>query len=366
MILAKVKKYIFKTLKIKNHSGIKMGVNGLMQFLRKKIPHVFHSKQHHRITGTAYVDTPLITMSCGMVAQASHATIDPYALVKQKLIAIEYLLRERGAQDVKFVFDGPTRKEKVQTCMKRAETIKKQSEKRKRDSLQIYRVESPKEESMDIKESEEIEMDAFWPSSLTSSLARDSEFPMSPAKQEFSIFPDVTQDHCLESDLYISSMIVHGTDTYVLKDLARFARISLGDRAIIAPHDSESFIAAMVKPGDVGVTCDSDALPFGCEWIVQNIGTAKEIWIKLSDVLQGLDMTLQEFRIFCVLLGTDFNSRLYLCGPTKCFPVIATKSFRGFEHFCSLHGKSYSIQEKKDWIKSAEESLLVFSSEKIS
>jgi hypothetical protein len=360
-----------------------MGVNGLMQFLRKKIPHVFHSTQHHRITGTAYVDTPLITMSCGMVAQASHATIDPYVLVKQKLTAIEFLLRERGAQDVKFVFDGPTRKEKVQTCMKRAETIKKQSEKRKRDSLQIYRLESPRESMESLGQSlaqdsgeaghdsgetfsHEMGEDSFWPSTATSPpVPTELSSPVtSTGKPTFTIFDDVTQDHCLESDLYISSMIVHGTDTYVLKDLARFARLSLGDRAIIAPHDSESYIAAMVKPGDVGVTCDSDALPFGCEWIVQNIGTAKEIWIKLSDVLHGLDMTLHDFRIFCVLLGTDFNSRLYLCGPTKCFPVIATKSFQSFRHFCSLYGKSYSAQEKEEWIQNAEESLLVFSSEK--
>ena len=109
-----------------------MGVNGLMQFLRKKTPHVFSTRQEN-IKGIAYVDTPLLTISCGMVAQASNATVDPYALVRQKIINLDQLLLDRGASQVIFVFDGPTRKEKANTCMKRSENIKKQSEKRKKD-----------------------------------------------------------------------------------------------------------------------------------------------------------------------------------------------------------------------------------------
>jgi len=311
-----------------------------MKFLKQKIPLAFKPKPHHLIQGKAYVDTPLITMSCGMVAQSSFATVDPYALVIQKLSSLEHALKSHGASEVIFVFDGPTRKEKVETCAKRQETIKKQSEKRKRP--EIY------------KEDSEPEIE-HW--------CTPQESPQS-SKPNFSIFSDATDAHCLESDLYVSSMIVHGEDTYVLKDLSRFARKYLGERAIQAPHDSESFIAAQVQPGDVGVTCDSDALPFGCEWTVQNIGTSKETWIKLSDILQGLNMTLQEFRVFCVLLGTDFNERLYMCGPAKVFPIISGKRFKGFEEYCMTYGSKYSSSDKLKWIRSAELSLEVFQSEK--
>jgi hypothetical protein len=365
-----------------------MGVNGLMQFLRKQIPGAFHSKPQEKLTGTAFVDTPLITMSCGMVAQASHATIDPYALVSQKLSTIEHLLKIHGAKEVKFVFDGPTRKEKIGTCVKRAESIRKQSEKRKRDYDSgtlppVYRIEEDSEPEdsrkpilmapsgqlvadtdMELLQgaahintnpcsvSEEVPMELF----------HDEGFRTQPTSS-LKIFSGVTMDHCLESDLYISSMIAHGSDTFVLKDLARYAKLVVGTQALQAPHDSESYIASLVKKGDVGVTCDSDALPFGCEWTVQNIGTAKETWIKLDDILRGLDMTLHEFRVFCVLLGTDFNERLYLCGPTKSFPAVKN-GFTSFESFCMLHGKKYSAEEKQAWITSAENSLLVFSSEK--
>jgi len=361
-----------------------MGVNGLMQFLKKQVPSAFRKTPKEPITGTAYVDTPLITMACGMVAQASHATIDPYCLVKQKINSVEQLLKSHGAKEVKFVFDGPTRIEKIGTCVKRAETIKKQSEKRKRDvgSLQIYRIDEDSDSDsacvpLGKLNNEMILEDAhesFSPETVIREetetvedapleLFHDTVLRIQP-QTNLKIFPNVTLDHCLESDLYISSMIVHGTDTFVLKDLARFAKIIVGENAILAPHDSESHIASLVKKGDIGVTCDSDALPFGCEWVVQYIGTSKETWIHLEDILQGLHMTLQEFRIFCVLLGTDFNERLFLCGPTKSFPAIKNKSFTSFEDFCNQHGKKYSLDQKRAWIKSAEKSLLVFSSEK--
>ena len=365
-----------------------MGVNGLMQFLKKQVPHAFRKTPKEPITGTAYVDTPLITMACGMVAQASHATIDPYALVKQKINSVECLLKSHGAKEVKFVFDGPTRKEKIATCVKRAETIKKQSEKRKREhatgTLQIYRIEEdsdpddsactaplPGKISSAMVLDEDSPHTPFYPETREETAAHE-EVPLElfhdqvvqtqPSQSNLKIFREVTSDHCLESDLYISSMIAHGTDTFVLKDLARFAKIAVGEKALQAPHDSESYIASLVKKGDVGVTCDSDALPFGCERIVQYIGTPKETWIYLEDILQGLKMTLHEFRIFCVLLGTDFNERLFLCGPTKSFPAI--KTFTSFESFCTRHGKNYSLEDRRAWITSAEKSLLVFSSEK--
>jgi hypothetical protein len=343
-----------------------MGVNGLMQFLRKKIPGVF-TTQPKQIKGIAYVDTPLLTMSCGMVAQASHATVDPYALVKQKIINLEQLLLDRGASKVIFVFDGPTRKEKLNTCLKRSENIKKQSEKRKREheetNLKIYRMEDEDESP---ETSTPVKFDSpkhVYEEDTPMELFHDEPSAAKIYNAQNHIFPDVTEDHCLESDLYISSMIVHGADTHVLKDLSRYAKRYLGEKAFTAPHDSESYIASVVKHGDVGVTCDSDALPFGCKTVVQNIGTVKETWINLDDVLAALDMSLLEFRTFCVLLGTDFNERLFFCGPTKSFPVIANKNFQGFRHFCETHGKKYSKEERESWIKSADDSLKVFSSE---
>jgi 5'-3' exonuclease len=178
----------------------------------------------------------------------------------------------------------------------------------------------------------------------------------------YAIFDDASPEHELFSDLYISTMIACGKDLGMLRDLSRFARQHLVKnkvKILEAPHDSESFIATLVKEGDVAVTCDSDALPFGCSLIVQNIGTPKETWIHLRDVLSALQMTMEQFRIFCVMLGTDFNPRLPKCGPVKAEKCI--HSFTNFEEYCGANApKTMTLQEKLEWVQAAEKSLHVF------
>lgn len=303
-----------------------MGINGLMAYLREKHPSVFKGPQP--IHGTAYIDTPLIVMSCGMIALSSNATINPYELVIGKLQNTAQLLYDAGATELVYVFDGPTRPEKVNTCIKRQDTMKRAEIKRQQITL--------------VTEEVEIEEERI-----------DEHFPSS-----YSIFDFA----CVESDLYIATMIACGKDTGMLKDLSKFARNHLlqhNVNVVEAPHDSESYIADHVKEGDVGVTCDSDALPFGCSLVVQNIGTPKETWIHLDDVLQALDMTLETFQVFCIMLGTDFNPRLPKCGPVKAEKCI--RSFTTFSDYCEANApKTMTLHEKYQWVEAAEKSLLVF------
>jgi hypothetical protein len=303
-----------------------MGINGLMAYLREKHPGVFKGPQ--KIHGTAYIDTPLIVMSCGMIALSSNATIDPYELVVGKLQNTAQLLFDAGATELVYVFDGPTRPEKVNTCIKRQDTMKRAETKRQQVTLVT----------------EEI----------------DEEINLEPTESPstYSLFDFAT----VESDLYIATMIACGKDTGMLKDLSIFARNHLIKNNVVvvqASHDSESFIALNVEDGDVGVTCDSDALPFGCSLVVQNIGTPKETWIYLDDVLRALDMNLDTFRRFCIMLGTDFNPRLPKCGPVKAEKCI--RSFTSFEDYCEANApKTMTLHEKYQWVEAAEKSLLVF------
>jgi 5'-3' exonuclease len=112
--------------------------------------------------------------------------------------------------------------------------------------------------------------------------------------------------------------------------------------------------------GDLAYTCDSDALPFGCSLIVQYLGTPKETWIKLQDVLEELKMDLLTFRKFCVLLGSDFNPRLPKCGPAKVQQCI--KTFSTFEKYCRDNAQRMTEDDKLKWIAAAEKSLQVFCS----
>jgi 5'-3' exonuclease len=302
-----------------------MGINGLMSFLREKHPEVFLGRQ--AVQGIAYVDTPLIVMSCGMVAISSHATIDPYALLIAKLQSLTQTLFEIGVSEVRFVFDGPTRPEKVKTCIKRQDTIHRAANKRKRG-----------EPAVQLPGCAEVET------------------------QTYSVFETVSAEHALCSDLYIASMNANDKDVGMLKDLSKFAKAHLernGVCVVVAPHDSESFIASQVTPNDVAVTVDSDALPFGCKLVAHNVGTPKEEWIRLSDVLTAVNMDLHTFQVFCVMLGTDFNPRLPLCGPVKALQCI--KTFTCFDDYCTTNApKNMTVDEKKEWIQQANQSLQVF------
>ena len=345
-----------------------MGINGLMALLREKHPQVFLQRQP--IKGMAYVDTPLIVMSCGMVSMTRDATLDPYDLLVKKLQNTVHILYEAGAQQVKFVFDGPTRPEKIGTCIKRQDFIQRQATKRQREDS------APSVQLISRQEYSEggffIEMEEFARPDLPVQLSEVSDFPM-PATQDtepaltvppkpYALFEHAAKEHVLFSDLYVSSMIACGKDVGVLKDLSKFAKSHLernGMQVLHAPHDSESYISTLLSEDDVAVTCDSDALPFGCGIVAQNIGGPKETWVKLQDVLDALRMDLHTFRTFCVMLGTDFNPRLPRCGPAKALKCIP--SFSSFEDYCGANApKTMTLAEKHEWVQAAEKSLRVF------
>ena len=317
-------------------------------YLREKHPSVFLGPQ--TCNGVAYVDTPLLTMSCGMVAMSSDASLDPFALIVGKLQQTIYLLQQVGVSEICFVFDGPTREEKVGTCIVRQQTIQRQATKRKRDEPQVQMVINPL-----VEEPEGLEAELPDESVETKEDAEKQE-------RKYSVFPQVSAEHQVESDLYISSMITNGKDVGVLKELSKFAfkhLTSKGVRVLQAPHDSESFIAQIMTGDDVAYTCDSDALPFGCTRIVQYLGTPKETWIYLDHVLQALKMDLSLFRKFCVMLGSDFNPRLPKCGPAKVQQCI--QNFSSFEKYCRDNApKTMTEEEKELWINAAEKSFQVF------
>ena len=223
--------------------------------------------------------------------------------------------------------------------MKRQDTIHKAANKRKRaePAVQLLDPVEPEEGSMQLEAVEQ--------------------------PRTYSVFDTVSPEHALHSDLYIASMNACDKDVGMLKDLNKFARAHLlrnGVTVLMAPHDSESFIASQVQDNDVAVTIDSDALPFGCQLIAHNIGTPKETWIRLSDVLAALNMTLHTFQVFCVMLGTDFNPRLPLCGPAKALQCI--KTFTCFDDYCAANApKSMTAEAKAEWISQANQSLQVFS-----
>jgi 5'-3' exonuclease len=126
----------------------------------------------------------------------------------------------------------------------------------------------------------------------------------------------------------------------------------------IAPHDSEEYIAKQIlaKPDTLSLisSIDSDVLAFGIPHVVQYFGTVGENWFCLQDILTELNITLDQFRWMCVLLGNDFNDRLKGKGPVTILPVIRDPSF-DLETWARKHNAS------DQWIFDAKRSYNIFS-----
>lgn len=73
-------------------------------------------------------------------------------------------------------------------------------------------------------------------------------------------------------------------------------------------------------------SADTDTYPLGCPVVVkgfENInGRLHFNAVFTPFILKDLKLNHEEFRDFCIMLGTDFNTRIYKVGPVKSFDLI--------------------------------------------
>jgi len=83
---------------------------------------------------------------------------------------------------------------------------------------------------------------------------------------------------------------------------------------IEAPEEADSQCAYLSKEKivDAVMTDDMDILTFGSSKIVKNLLSKKNCMteINLNDILKTLDLSLDEFVEFCILLGSDYDNGL--------------------------------------------------------
>jgi hypothetical protein len=284
-----------------------MGVKDLMKVLRTKCPHVLHASAPCPVEGDMWIDTPLLVMAAVKKAEADGH--DALGAVEASLRRTSNMLKCLGGGTLHWVFDGKTRSEKVNTVLQRAEATTKYSE--------------------------------------------------SCARKAFTReIAACTSETTLEDDLMLAESVVIlaiPKSTSSLSHVFHHAKWLAADLGTVhhATHDSEEYIARCMRDGDLAVSSDSDALPFGCGFVVQHFGSVSETWILLSEVLEALNMTFLRFQEFCVLLGTDFNERLFRCGPAKALTAAAAPSF-------SLAQFAQTNRADADWLRLAEQALLVF------
>lgn len=254
-----------------------MGVADLIALLRKHAPRAF-STTAPVCRGTAWIDAPLVVMAAYKKAQAD-GTMPCVEASLAKTVACAYGL---GVSTVNLVFDGPTRPEKAKTVSAR--------------------------------------------------LVAHTVF----AKRCAVTFSSILATDLAMSDRVCTRQLHTFAHAHVSKpfpsysSIVKEAKCSTAAKVLVAPHDAEEYIAAHMTADDVAVTIDSDALAFGCPHIVQYLGKPNETWISLHDVLAGLELTQDQFRTLCVVLGNDFSSRIRGVGPVTCLHAIRTLSLEQF------------------------------------
>ena len=91
-----------------------------------------------------------------------------------------------------------------------------------------------------------------------------------------------------------------------------------------APNDAEKYCAFLQKNNlvDYTVTDDSDALTFGCPYVLKT-GINKQITeINLEKLLSDIDMQIDNFVDYCILSGCDYTESIPLIGPITAFNLI--------------------------------------------
>lgn len=112
------------------------------------------------------------------------------------------------------------------------------------------------------------------------------------------------------------------------EDAKRLLRL-MGVPVVEAPGEAEAMCAALCKAGKVYATAteDMDALTFGTPRLCRNLtfSAARKmpvVEIDLAKVLEGMEMTMDQFIDLCVLMGCDYTGTVRGVGPVRAFKLI--------------------------------------------
>ena len=108
-------------------------------------------------------------------------------------------------------------------------------------------------------------------------------------------------------------------------DLLKKHLKELGATVIIDPvREAEELCAKMCREGDADAaySADSDLVAYGCPVIIKSIEKGMATVITTQQVLDSFGFDKDQLLTFCVLLGTDYNKRVHLHGPIKCYRIV--------------------------------------------
>lgn len=108
-------------------------------------------------------------------------------------------------------------------------------------------------------------------------------------------------------------------------DAKKLVRL-MGCPVIEAPGEAEAQCAALCQMGLAFGTAseDMDSLTFGSSFLMRGFNSKKEpiTQINLAAMLEGFEMTMDEFIDLCILCGCDYTHSIGGIGPVKAFNLM--------------------------------------------
>ncbi|XP_034105819.1 flap endonuclease 1 [Drosophila nasuta] len=134
----------------------------------------------------------------------------------------------------------------------------------------------------------------------------------------------------------------------------------MGVPYVDAPCEAEAQCAALVKAGKVYATAteDMDALTFGSTKLLRYLtySEARKMPVKefsYDKVLQGLELTSNEFIDLCILMGCDYCESIKGVGPKRAIELI--KSYRDIETILeNIDTTKYTVPENWNYKRARE------------
>jgi len=120
-----------------------------------------------------------------------------------------------------------------------------------------------------------------------------------------------------------SNLLDIRTEDFVLiRELFEICNIPYCD----AVSEAEATCAHLCLNGyvDAVLTEDTDIMAYGCPFNLHrlNVNTNTVMLIEMKKLLTMLEMTYQQFRDFCIMCGTDYNTNIPKIGPDRAYKYL--------------------------------------------
>jgi len=141
--------------------------------------------------------------------------------------------------------------------------------------------------------------------------------------------------------------------TYIERDLVKKFLYTIGVRYVNAKGESDPLLAYWTnsKVLSAVLSPDMDLLPRGIEYLILQNETGDWVQYTLSAILSSVRLSLKQFQMMCVLMGTDYTTTIRPVPVRIAYTAVKDKS-----SFRELYS---SLRQKESDIPSLESALLL-------